>query len=244
MKTVGCIGLLALVLILAGNQQAMAQQSDTQQNIWFQNDVRQLLQQDRASPPPQHAIVFTGSSIFRYWVSLARDMHPLPVVNRAFGGARTWEVLHFMDRLILPLKPAVIVFYCGGNDLEYGASASSVAQRFAEFCARAHEALPRTKIFFVSLNRAPQKSARWPLIDDINGRAATLCARDERTGFIDINPGFFTADGRCRTELYINDGLHFMPEAYREMTRVIKPVLEKAWAEKARSDETKKEECA
>ncbi|MBN2108745.1 MAG: hypothetical protein JW832_15070 [Deltaproteobacteria bacterium] len=231
MKTDGFIVILVIVIILAWNQQAMAQQSDTAQNIWYQNEIKQLLHQDRSSPPPQHAIVFAGSSIFRLWAGLARDMHPLRVVNRAFGGARTWEMLHYMDRLILPLKPAIIVFYCGGNDIEYGASASSVVQRFAQFCARAHEALPKTRIFFVSLNRAPQKSAKWSVIDDINRRAAALCARDERTGFIDINPGFFTADGRCRSELYISDGLHFMPEAYREMTRAIKPVLEKAWAD-------------
>ena len=209
----------------------MAQPISQKREIWFQKEIKELLKQDRISPPPQNTIVLTGSSIFQFWVTLERDMSPLPVVNRAFGGARTWEVLHYMDTTILPLKPSIIVYYCGGNDIEYGESAGSIVQRFTEFGAQAHTVLPNTKIFFVSINKAPQKLKKWTVIDDVNLLAASHCERDDRLVFIDINPAFFSAGGRPRRELYIGDGLHFMPDAYKEITKIIKPALEKTWAE-------------
>lgn len=221
----------AIFQLLAWSPQTMTNAAAPQQEIWFQKEIKALLKQGRLAPPPEHAIVFTGSSIFRFWVSLASDMRPLPVVNRAFGGARTWEIVHYMDKLILPLKPSIIVYYCGGNDIEYGAGAPAIVQRFAEFCSRAQAELPETKIFFVSLNKAPQKFAKWEVLDEANRLAAAYCANSGHCEYIDINPPFFAADGGQRKELYISDRLHFMPEAYRELTKIIKPVLEKAWKE-------------
>jgi len=230
MKT-GTLFAAFILQLIVWSPQAMAQPAVPQQKIWFQKEVKELLKQDRSTPPPRQAIVFTGSSIFRFWVTLERDMSPLPVVNRAFGGARTWEVLHYMDSLILPLAPSIIVYYCGGNDIESGAAADDIARRFAEFCTRVHASLPKTKIFFVSINKAPQKFEKWSVIDEVNRQAAAYCAQDVRLGFIDSNPAFFNENGQPRRELYIGDGLHFMPDAYRELTKAIKPVLEKAWKE-------------
>ena len=65
------------------------------QDILYENEIRLLQSLNSAEPLPDNAVVFTGSSIFRFWSTLMRDMAPLPVVNQSFGGARTWEVLHF-----------------------------------------------------------------------------------------------------------------------------------------------------
>ncbi|MCX5901542.1 MAG: GDSL-type esterase/lipase family protein [Proteobacteria bacterium] len=210
----------------------MQQQARPKQEIWFQKEIRELLKQEKASPPPQGAIVFTGSSIFRFWVTLARDMSPMPVVNRAFGGARTWELLHYMDKIILLCKPSIIACYCGGNDIEFGSPAEDIALRFRHFCERVHATLPETRIFFISLNKAPQKIEKWREIDLLNSLVQSYSRSENKIGCIDINPVFFNAQGQPRHELYISDGLHFMPDAYKGITKIIKPVLEQAWQQR------------
>jgi lysophospholipase L1-like esterase len=207
----------------------MQQRARPEQEIWFQKEIKELLKHDKASPPPPGAIVFTGSSIFRFWTTLARDMSPMPVVNRAFGGARTWELLHYMDKIILPCKPAIIACYCGSNDLEFGSLAEAIALRFTQFCRRVHDVLPETPVLFISINKAPQKLEKCYEIDTVNSLVQSYCRTENKVGFIDINPVFFNVRGQPRHELYISDGLHFMPDAYREITKIIKPVLEQAW---------------
>src|SRR5688572_1960838 len=68
------------------------------QQIRFADQIKAFLDQDRMAPPPKDAILFIGSSIFRQWTNVKEHMAPLPVFNRAFGGSRTWEVLHYMDQ--------------------------------------------------------------------------------------------------------------------------------------------------
>lgn len=197
--------------------------------VWFQKEVKSLLAQDSVSPPPRHAVLFTGSSILRCWATLQEDMSPIPVINRAFGGARTWEVLYYMDRIVLPYSPSIVVYYCGSNDIEYNASPDETAGRFEEFCCRVHAQLPTTRVLYLSIIKAPQKIEKWRIIDTANDLIRTYCTTNAKAGYIDINPALFTAEGEPCCELYISDGLHLVPEAYRRLTDIIKPALDSAW---------------
>src|SRR6266581_4269905 len=136
--------------------------------IGFANVIQEFLDQDKTSPPPQGAILFIGSSIFRLWADLKTQMAPLPVFNRAFGGSRTWEVLHHMNQVVLPYEPRIIVYYCGSNDVNAGEQAEPIFSRFREFVERVHERLPATRVYYVSINRAPQKRDRWEIVDAAN----------------------------------------------------------------------------
>lgn len=185
---------------------------------------------DRAHPPAPGGIVFAGSSIFREWTTLAAQMAPLPVLNRAFGGSRTGDQLARFDQVILPYAPKVIVYYCGSNDIVAGALPPEIVTNFRAFVTRVHETLPRTRILFVAILKAPEKQDRWPLIDEANGLIRLFCAGDARLGFIDVNPAVFTPDGQPRLELYREDKLHYWPPAYESFTAIIKPELARIWA--------------
>ena len=156
-------------------------------------------------------------------------MAPLPAYNRAFGGSRTADVLYYMDKVVLPYEPKIIVYYCGSNDVNAGESAGPIAARFQEFARRVHAKLPATKIYYVSINKAPQKRDRWDVVDAANELVSGFTSRDSRLGFIDVNPALFDAEGKPRVELYLPDLLHFKEPAYAEFTRIIKPVLEREW---------------
>jgi lysophospholipase L1-like esterase len=200
--------------------------------VRFAADIDRFLENDKTAPPPRHAILFIGSSIFRLWSTVSEQMAPLPVFNRGFGGSRTWEILAYMDKIVLPYEPDIIVYYCGSNDVNAGEPADAIVARFEQFVERVAERLPGTRVFFVSIHRSPDKRARWNVVDEANARIKALAYATPNLDYIEVNSVLFDASDEPRTELYLADGLHFHPPAYAEFTKIIKPVLERAWSER------------
>ena len=227
--------LIHLGLLIAGNAvilPACAPGITSSETVRFASDIEAFLHEDRVNPPPKGAILFTGSSIFRQWTHLKEQMAPLPVFNRAFGGSRTADVLFHMDRIVLPYEPKIIVYYCGSNDINASEKPADILRRFREFSERVEDRLPDTQLFYVSINRAPQKRDKWYLVDSTNALVKEYCAATKNRAFIDVNPVLFDKENRPRLELYRDDQLHFKEQAYEEFTAIIKPVVEKAWKQK------------
>lgn len=192
-----------------------------------------FLQADKSTPPPKEGILFIGSSIFREWTDLSRQMAPLPVINRAFGGSRTVEVLHYADTIVIPYAPKVVVYYCGSNDVNAGETAEAIAGNFRKFAERVHAKLPKTKVLFASILKAPQKKDKWNVVDDANKLIRTYCGSDPRLQYVDINGVVVEAsNGNPRPELYREDMLHYRPVAYFGFTAVIRPLLLQVWETK------------
>ena len=221
--------LVPAVVVLGGCSQQTVQQET---GVRYASAIEAFLQEDRTNPPPKEAILFIGSSIFRQWTNLKEQMAPLPVFNRAFGGSRTADVLYHMDKIVLPYKPRIIVYYCGSNDINGGEPSTAIFERTKAFCERVHAGLPATRILYVSINRAPQKQNRWDVVDSTNAMVKQYCSTVGYLGFIDVNPVLFDREGQPRTELYQPDLLHFKDTAYVEFTGVIKPVVEQVWLER------------
>ncbi len=233
MKAILGLLLVCCAFVSAAGQAPAAQSAPREASLTrFQAAIDAFLAEDKVHPPPKGGILFVGSSIFRLWKNLKEQMAPLPVFNRAFGGSRTAEVLHYMDQIVLPYEPKIIVYYCGSNDVNADEKAEAIFDRFRQFAVRVRERLPATRIYYVSINRAPQKQDRWEIVDAVNGLAKAWCEKTPRMGFIDVNPALFDKDGQPRMELYLPDRLHFKEPAYEEFTKIVKPVIEKAWREK------------
>ena len=222
--------LCCLIALTGTNSTALAQRDATATKSRFKDAIDAFVEADKTNPPPKHSILFIGSSIFRQWTNLKEQMAPLPVFNRAFGGSQTADILEHMDSVVLPYEPKVIVYYCGSNDVNAKKSATEIADRFREFVERVGKKLPQTKILYVSINRAPQKQAKWDIVDEANKRVQEYCERNQHLGFIDVNPALFDNNGNPRLELYRDDKLHFLEPAYEEFTAIIKPVVAKTWA--------------
>jgi lysophospholipase L1-like esterase len=223
-------GWALLVVGLLSSSPALAQRDSTaQQKVRYADAIEAFLKEDLVNPPPKHAIEFVGSSIFRQWTNLKEQMAPLPVFNRAFGGSRTGDQLTHMDKVVLPYEPRIIVYYCGSNDINAGDQPRDIFLRFKQFSDRVNERLPAAVIYYVSINKAPQKKARWSAVDSTNMFAKELCESTKGRFFIDVNPVLVDAAGNPRLELYRDDLLHFKDPAYEEFTKVIKPTIERAW---------------
>ena len=200
----------------------------------YETAFKDFADADRAKPPVKGGILFVGSSIFRQWKDVADHMAPLPVLNRAFGGSRTGDQLARFDQVVPPYAPKVIVYYCGSNDLKAGTTPEDPAAIFARFRAfseRARQLLPATRIIFASSTRSPDRVARWEQVDHYNALARAYCAATPHHTFVDLNPALVDANGHPRLDLYVADKLHFHPPAYVAFTAILKPVLERVWAE-------------
>lgn len=191
--------------------------------------IAKFLEQDQKLAPPKDGILFIGSSIFRQWKNLSEQMAPLPAYNRAFGGSQTHDILHYMDKVVLPYSPQVIVYYCGSNDVNAGKSATEIVQGYTEFVERVHARLPKTRILYASILKAPQKKDRWDVVDTANQIIESFSKSDPRLGFIQLNTAVFDRAGQPRLELYQKDMLHYLEPAYAEFTAVIRPVVERAF---------------
>jgi lysophospholipase L1-like esterase len=180
---------------------------------------------DARSEQATGGIVFVGSSIFHRWTLLTSQMAPLPITNLAFDGSQTSDMLRMVDSRVIPLRPKVIAYYCGSNDVDAGEPASAIVDRIVRFIDRVGGALPGTRVIFVSVNRAPEKQDRWDVVDDVNRRMQKYAADHPRVEFVDVNPVLFSADGTPRLELFMTDQLHLRPRAYEEFARILRPVL-------------------
>lgn len=230
MKT---LRLRALVLLLLPFALAAA---DDAAKRWaqYEPDFKAFAAADAAKSVAPGGILFVGSSIFRQWTTVADQMAPLPVLNRAFGGSRTPDLLARFDQLVPRYAPRVIVYYCGSNDLKAGATTedpAAIFARFREFSERVIKLNPATRLIFVSSTRSPDRVERWTHVDHYNALARAYCAATTHHTFIDVNPALVDANGHPRLDLYVADKLHFHPPAYVEFTKIIRPVLEREWTE-------------
>ena len=226
---------LCLALCLAPSALRSAEDSADPAKRWAQYEpsFKAFAEQDAARPPVKGGILFVGSSIFRKWETVAEQMAPLPVLNRAFGGSRTPDQLARFDQLVPRYAPKVIVYYCGSNDLKAkNADAPEVIfGRFREFSERVRTQFPATRLVYVSSTRSPDRVERWEHVDHYNALARAYCTATPNHTFIDINPALVDANGHPRLDLYLADKLHFHPPAYTAFTAIIKPVLERVWAQ-------------
>jgi len=225
----------ALALLFTTTALAQAVSTDEAAKRWaqFEPSFAAFAEADRANPPGKGGILVVGSSIFRQWTNVAEQMAPLPVLNRAFGGSRTGDQLARFDQVVVPYAPNVILYYCGSNDLKMAkADAPDVIfERFRAFSQRVRAVLPETRIIYVSSTRAPDRVERWEQVDRYNALALAYCAATPHHTYVDINPALVDAEGRPRLDLYKEDKLHFHLSSYDEFARIIKPVVERVWAD-------------
>lgn len=184
-----------------------------------------------APAPAPGGVLMVGSSIFRKWTSAAQDLAPLPVTNRAFGGSRTADQLKFFDQLVPSSQAALVVWYCGSNDVNAKKSPAEVLQNTREWIARTRAALPQARIVLLSVIRAPQKREAGYLaqVDEINRGLLDLAPSLPGLDYLDVNPALETPAGEAVPECYVEDKLHLTPEGYRRMTAVLLPFLQARW---------------
>lgn len=187
----------------------------------FEKEILAFEASDKTNPPPKNAILFLGSSSIRLWKTLAQDFPQHQVINRGFGGSQIVDSTHFLERIVLPYEPAVIVFYAGGNDINAGKSAETVASDYAAFVAKVREKLPKTKIAYISIAGNP---ARWAQVERVraaNQLIRTWIAAQPGLSFIDVFPHMMGPEGLPKPDIFVADKLHMNDKGYVIWKRVV-----------------------
>jgi lysophospholipase L1-like esterase len=186
---------------------------------------------DRERAPAPGGVLFVGSSSIRLWDGLETqfgdNMH---IVKRGFGGSRLVDVTQYLDRLVLPYRPRLIVVYAGDNDLAEGRSPSVVLQSFEAFVEGVHAELPETRIAYVSIKPSPLREDKMAAARATNKLIADYVASKSGLSYIDIFSGMLGSDGHPRRELFRPDLLHLNTTGYALWKAAIRPYLEQGTA--------------
>ena len=197
----------------------------------YEKEMENFAKADKADPRTG-GIVFTGSSSMVLWRSVVADMAPLPVVNRGFGGSNSPQLWWYADRAVLPRKPRLVVVYIGDNDtVSPSVGVGNYMKYVRLFRDEVWAQSPRTRLIFLSIKPSRSRWSVWPKSQEANRRLARMCSRDPRLTYVDVSQTLLDAKGEPRAELYLSDELHMKPESYKAWTAVVRPVVERVWAE-------------
>ena len=204
----------------------MAEKEQSPEVRWGK-DIRAFEEADKTNPPPQDAILFIGSSSIRCWTNVAQAFPGHKAINRGFGGSHLSDSVAFVDRIVTPYKPKLVLLYAGDNDIAAGKSPERVLDDFKAFVGRIHAALPDTHIAYIAIKPCPAREKLLDRVKATNRLIQAYTAGNDRLLFVDVFTPMLAEDGRPRADLYLKDGLHPNPRGYDLWSSILRPILDK-----------------
>ncbi|MGD8808947.1 MAG: GDSL-type esterase/lipase family protein, partial [Gammaproteobacteria bacterium] len=188
--------------------QALAQFPDPER---FEEAILAFEANDRNDPPPEGAIVLTGSSSIARWNDqAAAALAPLTVIPRGFGGSVMHDVLHYLDRIALVYEPRAILIYEGDNDTgqRNPIPTDLILADLESIIARVHEALPETRIYVLSVKPSILRRGAWPAAQEVSMGYRAIAEADPLVYYVDVATPFLNPDGSVMTDIFVSDNLH------------------------------------
>lgn len=217
---------IAAVVLAVAPLLATAQPVATPDPARFEKDIAAFEAEDAAAPPAPGGTLFVGSSSIRYW-DVAREFPALRPIRRGYGGSHVSDTIHFAARLILPYRPALIVFYAGDADVAAGKSAARIAADTHTLVALIHRRLPGTPVVVIGTKPSP---LHWPHMATIRAANAAVkadLAGDHLAAYVDAEAALLGSDGRPRAEFYAENGLNLNERGYAAWTAALRPTIER-----------------
>jgi lysophospholipase L1-like esterase len=191
----------------------------------FADEIAEFLKSDRLHPPRPGGVVFVGSSSIRMWPHLATDFPGENVIQRGFGGSELSDVVHRAPEIVLPYRPRLIVLYAGDNDLAAGRTPEDILSRFESFVSLIHDALPRTRIVFVSIKPSWSRVSLLDKMKQANDLVRRYIAGRPGLSYVDVFTPMLGADGKPRMDLLVADSLHMNEMGYSIWRRRLMPIV-------------------
>jgi lysophospholipase L1-like esterase len=217
------VALVAAALVAAAGP-ATARQSGADSSR-FESNVQAYEAADRTAPPPRDAILLAGDSQFYRWKTLAEDLPGYTVINRGIDSFQMSDLLYFVDRIVLPYRPRLIVLHVGGNDVHNGRTPEAILADFRAFVARVRAAMPSVPMAFSSITPGPGRWDEAPQRKRTNQVVKDYIATQPNLHFIDLWDAMLTPEGQPREDLWVADRIHPNQEGYRIRVRIMRPLL-------------------
>jgi len=191
----------------------------------FEADIAAFAREDEAAPPPAGAVVAVGSSSIVFWRSIARDLAPIPVVPRGFGGSTMSDALYWADRIVPSGAVRAVLLYEGDNDVEMGLTPDAVRGAFDALVSTLRARSPRLRVWVLSIKPSPARRDHWPAAAEANRLLAEACAADEGLHYVDVATAMLDGRGEPIAELFGEDCLHLNEDGYALWTSIVAPIL-------------------
>jgi len=177
----------------------------------FESVILEFEEQDQVNPPPQGAIVLTGSSSIARWNDQAEAaLAPVTVIPRGFGGSVMHDVLHYLDRVALTYAPRAILIYEGDNDTggRDPIPNDMVLDHLTQIIDRIHSNLPQTRIYVLSVKPSILRRNVWPVAQQLNAGYREIADSDPLVYYVDVATPLLQYDGSVMTDIFVEDDLH------------------------------------
>ena len=193
----------------------------------FINEIRQFRRADSLQAPPQHPILFIGSSSFTYWRDVQAYFPGRTIVNRAFGGSSLTHLIQYADEVIFRYQPKQIVIYCGENDLagDDKVTADTVLFRFSKLVSIIHAKLPGTPIIYLSMKPSPSRRKYLSAIQEGNKKIKMFLSSVPNATYLDVYSAMLTDNGNIRGDIFTADSLHMNKKGYALWQPLLEPLL-------------------
>ena len=194
-------------------------------DLRWEKSIDAFTEADRNLAPPPGGIVFVGSSSIRLWNDLEKDFrgaHPI-ILNRGFGGATMSDCTRYLERVVIPYKPRLVLVYAGDNDLAEGRQPREVLDQFASFVEGIRRILPATRIAYISIKPSPSRARLIAKIRETNELILKYITAGENLDFIDVFTPMLDPEGHPRSELFGADALHLNRTGYSLWKSIIAP---------------------
>lgn len=199
---------LLIVLLAVPSSSMVFAQRDIDPTRW-EDAMMRFDEQDRMSPPPENAIVLTGSSSIARWNEQSvAALAPLTVIPRGFGGSVMEDVLYHLDRVALRYAPRAILIYEGDNDTFFGIAEETIISQFQQIVDRIHAELPETRIYVLSVKPSVSRVAVWDAAQRVSAGYLEIANNDPLVHYVDVATPFLWDDGTVMDDVFVADNLH------------------------------------
>jgi len=193
----------------------------------FYDEIQVFKKQDSLKSPPQHAILFVGSSSFHFWTDVQDYFPGYTIINRGFGGSSLPDVIYYASDIIFPYHPKQIVIYCGENDLAASDAVTedTVFDRFKILFELIRSKMKDVPIVYVSIKPSPSRAQLRPKMEKANGMIKAYLTQQKNARFVDVYHPMLNGDDRPMPEIFREDSLHMNAKGYAIWQKAIQPYL-------------------
>ena len=193
----------------------------------YWEEIQAFRKQDSISFPPQHSILFVGSSSFKNWKDVQNYFPRYKIINRGFGGSSLPDVIRYEQDIIFPYQPKQIVIYSGENDIAGSDTVTGeiVFTRFKKLFTDIRKNLPGIPVIYVSIKPSP---SRWHMRDRMmkgNELIKKYLSKKKKAKFISVWENMLGPDGKPMEEIFLSDKLHMNAKGYAIWQKLIEPFL-------------------
>jgi lysophospholipase L1-like esterase len=224
-----CLPAALLAGLLFGPLATSAQDGTTNRphHLQWEKAIQAFEASDKTNPPPRNAILMIGSSSIVKWTNAPAQFPDHRLINRGFGGSHLSDSVAFVERIVVPYQPQLVLLYAGDNDIAAGKKPEQVFAEFKAFVAKVQAALPQTRIAFISIKPSPSRMKLIQSIKTTNRLIRDFIAESPKLIYVDVFNPMLGADDQPHAELFVADQLHLNNAGYKLWAGIVRPVLEK-----------------